>query len=157
MFTAPTAANLLANLPARVRWAAMLRGLGYSLREIGGLFGVSSQAVSILLVRHRSLVAEQQASPELQNLSRRASAALRRLGIRTRRAAVQREALKLLDGERNCGVKTRREIARWMQQTPPGEPPSLALDGSGHRGGTGCSEREFLLAQSRECLECIDC
>jgi predicted transcriptional regulator len=102
-------------LPARVRSAAMLRGLGYSLREIGGLLGISAQAVSIMFVRHRHSMLQMDSASELRSLSSRAANALSRHGIRTRREAATKNVPTILDGERNCGAKTRREIARWMQ------------------------------------------
>lgn len=116
-------ADALDVLPSRVRSAAMLRGLGYSLREIGALYGISSQAVSIMLIRHRRVLFEAESAGELVQLSSRAASALSRHGIRTRREAHKKDILALLCYERNCGDKTRREIARWLDETPDHRKP----------------------------------
>lgn len=100
----------------RVREVAMFRGLGYSFREIGRELGVSPQAVSIMLSRHRRSFKSLRRAMELSHLSARAVNALGRHGIRSRQEARERGALELLGGERNCGRKTLDEIARWMEQ-----------------------------------------
>jgi DNA-directed RNA polymerase specialized sigma24 family protein len=43
----------LDEVPERVRQIAMMRGLGYSHREIAGPFSSTPQAVSLMLTRHR--------------------------------------------------------------------------------------------------------
>jgi predicted transcriptional regulator len=118
----------LDQLPARVRMAALLRGLGYSLREIGSLYGITPQAISILLMRHRAVLRQQERAPELRTLSRRAFAALSRRGIRTRREAIERNVLLLLRYERNCGAKTRREIGLWVHDSEAENPGTTVPD-----------------------------
>jgi predicted transcriptional regulator len=103
-------------LPARIRQIAVLRGLGYSFREIGKEFEVTPQAVSLMLARHRRSLRKLKVSAELANLSARAVNALGRHGIRTRREAARTNVLAQLAGERNCGAKTTEEIRRWMQE-----------------------------------------
>lgn len=100
----------------RVREIAMLRGLGYSFREIGKQLSVSPQAVLLMLSRHRRSFKSLRQAMELNHLSARAVNALGRHGICNRRDACERRALDLLRDERNCGRKTLDEIARWMQQ-----------------------------------------
>lgn len=92
----------------------MLRGLGYSFREIGKQLGVSPQAVSLMLLRHRRSFQSLRQAMELSTLSARATNALGRHGIRSRHEARQRDVLDLLKDERNCGRKTLDEIARWL-------------------------------------------
>jgi DNA-directed RNA polymerase specialized sigma24 family protein len=48
----------LDEIPERVRQIAMMRGLGYSYREIAGPFSVTPQAVSLMLTRHRRSLLE---------------------------------------------------------------------------------------------------
>lgn len=98
----------------RVREIAMLRGLGYSFREIGKQLGVSPQAVSLMLLRHRRSFKSLRQAMEFSDLSARAVNALGRHGIRNREEARQRGVLDLIKDERNCGRKTLEEIARWM-------------------------------------------
>jgi hypothetical protein len=107
------------NLPRRVRDIATLRGLGYTYRSIAGEFGVSPQAVSLMLSRHRRVLRRLKGSIELQHLSPRAVNALGRHGIRTREEAIRLNVLELLKGERNCGAKTRGEIERWIRGHEP--------------------------------------
>ncbi len=101
-------------IPQRIREIAMLRGLGYSFREIGAQFSVSPQAVSIMLSRHRRSLKSLRGSMELSHLSVRAVNALARHGIYTREEALTRDVLELLGNERNCGSKTIDEIQRWI-------------------------------------------
>lgn len=103
-------------IPQRIAEIAMLRGLGYSYREIGRQFSVTPQAVSLMLGRHRRLLKSLGSAVELRNLSARAVNALGRHGIRTRDEARGADLLALLSNERNCGRKTIEEIARWMEQ-----------------------------------------
>lgn len=112
----------LEHLPQRVRDVATLRGLGYTFREIGRQFEVSPQAISLMLTRHRRALNGLGGAAELQTLSVRAVNALGRHGIRTREEAKRKDARRLLRGERNCGRKTREEIARWLEDDsgPPG-------------------------------------
>ena len=103
-------------IPERVRQIAMLRGLGYSYRQIAGPLQVTPQAVSLMLTRHRHSLKSLRAAMELNSLSARAVNALGRHGIRTREQARQANVLERLTGERNCGRKTMEEIVRWVEQ-----------------------------------------
>lgn len=115
----PKAAFLtLEHLPARVRDIAALRGLGYSYRQIGQSIGVTPQAVSVMLVRHRRALKSLHGSMELYPLSSRALNTLKRHGIRSRREARERNVVERLTGERNCGCKTIQEIRCWMSEEP---------------------------------------
>jgi len=105
----------LESVPQRIREIAMLRGLGYSFRQIAEQFSVTPQAVSLMLSRHRRAIRSLRGALELNNLSARAVNALGRHGIRTREQARQKDVLALLDGERNCGRKTLEEIAQWLE------------------------------------------
>jgi predicted transcriptional regulator len=105
------------DLPLRIRELAVLRGLGYSLREIGKQFGVTPQAVSLMLQRHRRVLKSLGGVAELRGLSARAVNALGRHGVTSRAEARRRGVLELLRNERNCGRKTLAEIDRWMAET----------------------------------------
>ncbi len=109
-----TPVDTLESLPRRVRDIAALRGLGYSFREIGREFEVSPQAISLMLSRHRRVLKQLRGDIDLQGLSARAVNTLDRFGIRSREDAAGRNLSDLLKGERNCGAKTRSEIARWL-------------------------------------------
>lgn len=114
---AAPAVGLNSNLdavPQRIREIAMLRGLGYSFRQIAEQFSVTPQAVSLMLSRHRRTIKSLRGALELRNLSPRAVNALGRHGIRTRDQARERDAVALLKGERNCGRKTLEEITHWL-------------------------------------------
>ena len=106
----------LDGVPVRVRQIAVLRGLGYSFREIGEHLSVSPQAISLMLSRHRHRSQALRGAVELGLLSHRAINALGRHGIRDRREARQRNVIDLLKGERNCGRKTLEEVSHWMNQ-----------------------------------------
>jgi len=106
----------LDDIPERVRQIAMMRGLGYSYREIAGPLNVTPQAVSLMLMRHRRSLKSLRGAMELSALSPRAVNALGRHGIRTREQAHQAKVLERLAGERNCGSKTLEEIARWIDE-----------------------------------------
>lgn len=106
----------LQELPERIRDIATLRGLGYSFRQIGEQFGVTPQAVSLMLSRHLRSLRTLNGSVELKNLSPRAVNALARHGISTREQARQKNAIALIKGSRNCGTKTLAEVADWMQE-----------------------------------------
>lgn len=112
---------LLGTLPIRVRDAAALRGLGYSLREIADELEVSPQAVSLMLLRHRRRVQQLGDAVELRELSARAANVLGRHGIRSKAQARDTDLGRLLRGERNCGRKTLDEIARWIAATSPAD------------------------------------
>lgn len=101
-------------VPQRVREIAMLRGLGYSFREIATPLNVTPQAVSLMLSRHKRGLKSLGGSMELGSLSSRAVNALGRHGIQTRDEARRRNALGLIKNERNCGHKTFAEIAHWL-------------------------------------------
>jgi hypothetical protein len=106
----------LDEVPERVRQIAMMRGLGYSYREIAGPFSVTPQAVSLMLMRHRRALKSLRGAMELSALSPRAVNVLGRHGIRTQGQARQANVLERLAGERNCGRKTLEEIARWISE-----------------------------------------
>lgn len=103
-------------LPARVQTIAALKGLGYSFRQIGNQFGITPQAVSLMLTRYRNALKCLDAGPELKGLSARAVNALGRLKVRTREEARAVDLLVTLKSERNCGVKTFLEIERWIAE-----------------------------------------
>ena len=108
----------LTDIPERVRQIAMLRGLGYSYRQIADPLHVTPQAVSLMLMRHRRALKSLRGAVELNALSARAVNVLGRHGIRTREQARQANVLERLAGERNCGRKTLDEIARWIEEAP---------------------------------------
>jgi predicted transcriptional regulator len=97
-----------------VKEIALLRGLGYSFREIGDRLGISPQAVSLMLSRHRRAAKLLDKTLQLHGLSSRAVNALGRHSIRTREEARERNILAILPSERNCGSKTVNEIERWL-------------------------------------------
>ena len=101
-------------IPQRVAEIAMLRGLGYSFREIAKQFNVTPQAVSLMLSRHRRSLKSLGTAVELGNLSARAVNALGRHGIKSRGEARNADVVHLLRHERNCGKKTLDEIAHWL-------------------------------------------
>lgn len=102
-------------LPARIRDIAIMRGLGYKHREIGRLIGVTPQAVSVMLQRHRRAGLEKLGMHTVQwELSARAANVLGRLGVTTRGEAREKNITAKLRGQRNCGQKTIREIERWL-------------------------------------------
>jgi predicted transcriptional regulator len=101
-------------VPQRVKEIALLRGLGYSFREIGDRLGISPQAVSLMLSRHRRAAKLLDGTLQLHGLSSRAVNALGRHSIRTREEARERNILAILPSERNCGSKTVSEIERWL-------------------------------------------
>jgi predicted transcriptional regulator len=113
--TTPSSFAALGEIPERVRQIAMLRGLGYSYRQIAGPLQVTPQAVSLMLTRHRRSLKSLRDAMELNSLSPRAVNVLGRHGIRTREQARQANVLERLAGERNCGRKTMDEIASWVE------------------------------------------
>jgi predicted DNA-binding protein YlxM (UPF0122 family) len=112
--TAHSTSNQLDAVPQRIREIAMLRGLGYSFRQIAQQFSVTPQAISLMLSRHRKSLKSLRGALELNNLSARAVNALGRHGIRTREEARHQSVLELLKNERNCGRKTLGEIEQWL-------------------------------------------
>jgi len=102
------------DVPKRIREIAMLRGLGYSFREIGEQMGVTPQAVSLMLSRHRRSIKSLGDAFELSQLSTRAVNALGRHGVSSRDQAREKAMMELLRNERNCGRKTLEEIERWL-------------------------------------------
>ena len=112
--TANSTSNQLDAVPQRIREIAMLRGLGYSFRQIAQQFSVTPQAISLMLSRHRKSLKSLRGALELNNLSARAVNALARHGIRTREEARHQSVLELLKNERNCGRKTLGEIEQWL-------------------------------------------
>jgi predicted transcriptional regulator len=119
----------LGKVPWRVREIAMLRGLGYSYREIGQELGVTPQGVSLMLLRHRRPVKSLRHEMDLLGLSPRAVNVLARHGVTRRGQAQARPLLELLQGERNCGAKTIEEIRRWIegQDKLPADRPEALL------------------------------
>jgi hypothetical protein len=115
-FPSASRPRTLDEIPERVRQIAMMRGLGYSYREIAGPFSVTPQAVSLMLMRHRRALKSLRGAMELSALSPRAVHVLGRHGIRTREQARQANVLERLAGERNCGRKTMDEIVRWITE-----------------------------------------
>ncbi len=101
-------------VPARIRDIALFRGLGYTYREIAQPLGVTPQAVSLMLIRHKRRLQRLKRAHDLQTLSSRAVNVLGRHGITNREEARRHDLLSRLDNERNCGTKTRAEIERWM-------------------------------------------
>ena len=110
----PVASDTIESLPQRVREIAVLRGLGYSFREISRQFKVTPQAASLMLSRHRRSLKSLAGSKELTELSARAVNALGRHKISTREQARRADVLHLLRHERNCGRKTFEEIEHWI-------------------------------------------
>jgi len=106
----------LEHLPGRIRDIAVLRGLGYTYREIASPLGVTPQAVSLMLMRHKRCLKQLKSNSDLHSLSARAVNVLGRHGIVTRQEARARNVLALLERERNCGAKTTAEIQRWMNE-----------------------------------------
>ena len=105
---------VLEHIPGRIRDIAVLRGLGYSYREIASPLGVTPQAVSLMLMRHKRCLKQLKNSSDLHSLSARAVNVLSRHGVATREEARDKNVLALLQQERNCGAKTISEIQRWM-------------------------------------------
>jgi len=120
------------DVPWRIREIAMLRGLGYSFREIAEPLNVSPQAISLMLSRHLRAVKSLRASIESRNLSSRAVNVLGRFRIRTREQARKSNVLERLAGERNCGRKTIDEIARWMGDDGGNPAGSNGQNSAGH-------------------------
>jgi hypothetical protein len=75
-------------LPRRFLHMAALRGLGYSLRAIGRNYGVSPQAVSVMLTRHKKLLRAARSGTGMESLSPRAVNVLGRLRISGRTEAI---------------------------------------------------------------------
>jgi len=103
-------------LPSRVRDIAIMRGLGYKLQEIARHMGLTPQAVSIILQRHRGRIKELGVRTEHWGLSTRAANVLGRLRVSTREEARTKSVVAKLRGQRNCGEKTIREIERWLAE-----------------------------------------
>jgi hypothetical protein len=110
----------LDQIPLFVRNVAAWRGLGYSLRQIGAIAGMTPQALSVMLVRQKTCLLDAARRPnELTGLSPRAVNSLGSLGIATRSAARDLKDLEArLRAQRNCGHKTRREILEWISSQP---------------------------------------
>jgi len=113
-YSVPAAADVLAELPGRVRDIATLRGLGYTCMEIGRRFGITPQAVSATLARYHRRMTDLGARQDMLELSGRAVNALSRIGVKSRADALNRDVFVLLRRERNCGEKTLEEIRRWI-------------------------------------------
>lgn len=112
---APSSTLGLEDVPHHVRNVAALRGLGFSFREIGKSYGVTPQAASIMLSRHRALMKTLKRQSDLAGLSPRAVNSLGRLGVRTREDACSTPNLEeKLRIQRNCGRKTIDEVLDWV-------------------------------------------
>lgn len=133
-----SAIRTIEDVPARIRNIAMLRGLGYTYREIGQEIGVSPQAVSLMLSRHKRSFKRLRGAVEFRELSSRAVNALGRHGIRSRDEARAAKVLELLSNARNCGKKTLEEIERWMLESPPANSGGT----NGRQGGASCSHAD---------------
>lgn len=107
---------VLEHIPGRVRDIAVLRGLGYSYREIASPLGLTPQAVSLMLIRHKRCLKQLKSASDLHALSARAVNVLTRHGITTRQEARAKGVLAFLKLERNCGSKTAAEIERWTDE-----------------------------------------
>jgi len=107
---------VLEHIPGRIRDIAVLRGLGYSYREIASPLGITPQAVSLMLIRHKRCLKQLKSASDLHSLSARAVNVLSRHGVVTREAARGVNLMALLQRERNCGAKTIAEIERWMNE-----------------------------------------
>jgi hypothetical protein len=87
-----------------------LRGLGFTYREIGHHYGVTPQAVSLMLNQNRRKLQSIGGQPRLASLSTRAATALCRLGVNSPAEASQANILAKLSCMSNCGRKTREVI-----------------------------------------------
>lgn len=103
-------------VPERIREIAMMRGLGYSFRQIAEEFSVTPQAISLMLSRHKKTVKSLRGATELTTLSSRAANALGRLNVRNREEARRKDVVASLKGSRNCGRKTISEIEHWLDE-----------------------------------------
>lgn len=110
------AVGALETVPERIREIAMMRGLGYSFRQIADQFCVTPQAVSLMLARHKKTVKSLRGATELTTLSSRAANALGRLNVRNREEARRMNVIESLKGARNCGRKTLSEIEHWLDE-----------------------------------------
>ena len=108
--------SALETVPERIREIAMMRGLGYSFRQIADQFCVTPQAVSLMLSRHKKTVKSLRGATELTTLSSRAANALGRLNVRNREEARRMNVIQSLKGSRNCGRKTISEIEHWLDE-----------------------------------------
>lgn len=124
----------LETLPRRVADIAMLRGLGYSFREIARQLDVSPQAISLMLSRHRKCLLSARGASEMRTLSARAVSCLTDLGISCRAEAQGQDVLMLLRGRANCGRKTLDEIAAWLGEEcwTPAAPQTHFSDKASH-------------------------
>lgn len=122
----PSPAQALEFSAGRVRDVAALRGLGFSYREIAAHYGVTPQAISLLLTRNRKNMRAIGGNPELASLSARACAALQRLGVHSRQQAVSADVLGRLQNARNCGRKTLEEIGDWISSLSATSTPGRA-------------------------------
>jgi hypothetical protein len=103
------------DLPRHILHIAALRGLGYPLRTIGQKYGVTPQAISVLLARHKASQRAARHRAGLQGLSPRAVNVLGRLRIHNRaEARGVTDWEERLRGLRNCGQKTIAEIRAWI-------------------------------------------
>ena len=114
-------------LPRRILHIAALRGLGYPLRTIGRSYGVSPQAISVMLARHKAAMRAGRSRAGLEGLSPRAVNVLGLLRIKDRAEA--RDVTdwdERLRGLRNCGKKTVAEIRAWAagESLPPRQGPN---------------------------------
>ncbi|MFM8656531.1 MAG: sigma factor-like helix-turn-helix DNA-binding protein [Chthoniobacterales bacterium] len=113
-------ASAIEALPSRIRDIAIMRGLGYKHHEIARHMGMTPQAVSIMLQRHRAKIKELGVRTEHWELSTRAANVLGRLRVTTREESRAKHVAGKLRGQRNCGEKTILEIERWLAEETDG-------------------------------------
>ncbi|MEX1114505.1 MAG: hypothetical protein WEB53_04600 [Akkermansiaceae bacterium] len=98
------------DLPRRILQIAALRGLGYPLRTIGQNYGVTPQAISVLLARHKAALRAARNHAGRRGLPLRVVNVLGHLRIKDRTVTEWEERLR---GLRNCGQKAIAEIRAW--------------------------------------------
>jgi len=109
--------DFLEDLPASVREAAKLRGLGYSPTFIGRRLGLGSASVVKLLLQYRRPLKSLRSAVGRELLSGRAANSLGLCGIHSLEEARRRgldDVLEALGNLPNCGASTRQEVVRWM-------------------------------------------
>jgi hypothetical protein len=111
--------DFLEDLPAAVREAAKLRGLGYSPTYIGSRLGLDSASVVTLLLQYHRPLKSLRSAIGGEMLSGRAANSLGLCGIHSLQEARRRgldDVLEVLGNLPNCGASTRQEVVRWMSE-----------------------------------------